>query len=297
MDWQALDRMIDRFEEMISERQSILPARGSEVYFRPIGKDFVSPTEAWGFTRNDWRPVWEHARAIQAAFNSKVRYPAVSDREAAWLRFNNLRNELSRIDKSERESMFSMSGEYRDEILSEAKSAHISSFVFTKPGVDEAKALGEVLKNAGRLLSKFKLKMLREHKDQCFAAILEARQTHDRFWEEYKAELAQRNRQYAERQAAFAERRSSAIAKIETNLAANRERLAKIRAAQSRNDDRIDELREKVASARSDEWRDRFLTWLSEAEDKRASIQASESEVEGWIRQGEERLNDIFKHS
>ena len=291
MDWHSLDGMIGALEQMIYERRSIIPARGSTYHF--------APTELVGFTRNDWRPVWAQAKEIQTAFTAKTRYPTVIERERAWVRFNDLRNQASEYSRGEHEKFLYMSRHYRDEIVKLTRSAEYHwgvdvLFVFAPTTVEEMREKASTLKAAGQLLSKYKDKMLKEHKDECFSVIIEVRSTHDTFWDRYKTTLSDRHRHYEERRVATSARRSDAIARIQANLDANRERLSKTQDAVSRNENHIADLHDKISSARSAEWRERFMEWLSQAEEKRSSLRESERRLEEWIAQDNARLNDIY---
>src|SRR5258707_15608612 len=62
---------------------------------------------------NDWRPVWEKVREIKAGFKAGVRYPTKLERDAAWTRFNNLRNELREKSNAERFDVFEVSVAWR----------------------------------------------------------------------------------------------------------------------------------------------------------------------------------------
>jgi hypothetical protein len=68
----------------------------------PSGEVIWTATSLTGSViRNDWRPVWEKAREIQALFNAKPNFPSRADRDDAWQRFNALRDEAGRVSKEE----------------------------------------------------------------------------------------------------------------------------------------------------------------------------------------------------
>jgi hypothetical protein len=75
MEWTALDRLIIELEKIL--------AAGA-----PQG----------------WREFWDKAREIQEGFNARVRYPTKEDWQAAWERFNALRNRASEHRRQQKPS-------------------------------------------------------------------------------------------------------------------------------------------------------------------------------------------------
>jgi hypothetical protein len=287
MDCTSLDSLIDQLEGLIRDRTGLLPSLHDEF--------ITTPTEIVGFLRHDWRPVWAKAKEIQEGFNAKVRYPTKELQEQAWTRFNSLRNAASAANNAEREKFQRMSEYYRNEILSLAQSARYSKvldavFFFDPTTVEEMKKKATTLHEAGQMLSANKAKMHREHKDECFAAIQEARRTHDDFWGQYKEARAERAQRHQER-------RAEIVAKTEGNIDANKERLSKAQAALAKAEAHISDLEDKIAGTRSEEWEERFRQWLSEAEERRDSIIESIQKIEEWIEQDEARLDDIANRS
>jgi len=286
MDWRQLDSLIEELERLIKERKSLFSSTST----------FVStPTSLAGFERHDWRPVWAKSSEIQAAFKSNIMYPTKSDRDRAWVRFNDLRNESSALANDEREKMSRSSEYHRSQIIELAKGAYYSPvtdamFFFDPTTVSEMKHKSLILKQAGELLSASKLKMLREHKDECFAYINQMRESHKLFWEARGQAVAARKQQ-------FDDRRDQIVAKLERNLEGNRERLAKAQTALERVEANIDQLREQISSARSDDFRQRAERWLSEAYEKQESIQESVRRAREWIEQDESRLRDIYSRN
>jgi hypothetical protein len=281
MDWEGLDQQIDDLERMISSA------------FSPLsGRRICDRYGMFGQMVYDWRPAWEKAREIQELFKSRVRYPTASQRDNAWTRFNSVRNELSRRSNADREAVFSVSKSWRDKIIDEIEHAKYSKlgdviFFFDPTTAEDMKRLGELLKEAGRVLSENKHQMLREHKDECFQRIQEVRQTHDAFWGEYKK--ARELRQQEHRQ-----KIRDVLARIEGNISSNQDKKAKAEAALDRAEANISKLNGMLESARSDEHQERVQGWLSEAEEKRASIQESITRIEEWIDQDERRRADIL---
>lgn len=246
-----------------------------------------------GTTREDWEPVFELMKEIQSDFNNKIRYPSREDRETAWQTFCSLRGEAhekSRKRNAER------SDYHMIEINRHLNAAYWNAFddeigdmitlntaMMTKEVMKER---GRHLYEAGQLLSKYKREMTREHKDEVFERIKEIREQHDIFWGRYKEYQEERQRQ-------FEQKRDNARERIEANLEKNKEQLRKAQDALDRQKDHRRDLEEQIASAWSDDFRDRAEGWLDEANDKIADIEESIERIEGWIEEGYSKLNSF----
>ena len=68
----------------------------------------------FGTTLRVWRQAWDKARIIQEGFKEGTRYPVRADQEAAWQRFNAIRNDLSERSNKDREWAFTVSKAWRD---------------------------------------------------------------------------------------------------------------------------------------------------------------------------------------
>lgn len=246
-----------------------------------------------GTTRDDWTPVFDLMKEIQADFNNKVKYPSKEERQHAWERFCELRSEAhekSRERNAERSDYRMI--EIRRELQGadwDALMDEIGDIVtlYTAPTTREImKEKGRHLHEAGQLLSQYKNEMTREHKDEVFERIKEIREQHDIFWGRYKEYQAERQRQ-------FEEKRENARERIEANLEKNKEQLRKAQEALERQKDHRRDLEDQISSAWSDDFRDRAEGWLDEANDKIADIEASIDRIEGWIEEGRSKLNSF----
>lgn len=243
-----------------------------------------------GTTRDDWEPVFALMKEIRADFNNKVKFPTRDERETAWQTFCSLRSEAhetSRRRNAERSDYRMIEINYE---LGEAywnafddEIGDMITFYTAQTTKEIMKGKGRHLYQAGQLLSKYKHEMTREHKDEVFERIKEIREQHDIFWGRY--------REYQEdRQREFEQKRDNARERIEANLEKNREQLRKAEEALERQKDHRRDLEEQIASAWSDNFRDRAEGWLDEANDKIADIEASIERIEGWIEEGRDKL-------
>lgn len=259
MDWKTLDRLIDEFEGMIDSK---------------LGREF--PPLGFLFSGSSWKDIWAKAAEIQNGFKG-IRCPTKAQRDEAWERFNSLRNEASKRHQDESNNRSWKSESHRSAILRQIGSARPTTlFGFAAPDVEEMKALGQVLREAGQMLSKYKGEMLGEHKQECFEAIQDMRHVHDAWWAELD-KSRQRRRQERE-------------AKIRNNLERNYERHRKATQALVHFRSRADELRFQIASAWNDSWASKAEGWLSELEDKISNIEHSIEQIEEWIREDEAKL-------
>lgn len=273
MNCEALDRMIDRLED-------IMPS---------------APPVFMKASRQDWRPFWNLAGEVQRGFKSGVRYPTRELRESAWRRFNALRDQAQSRSTAERDSIRSHSENLRDIILSECRGITYSAFTdalffFDRTTVSQVKAWQGYLAEAMQKLSKWKHEMLGEHKQQCFERLQEVKESHDLFWRQYKAAHQAR---HDEKQEQWRSKRREIIAGVERNLEKNREQLRKATDALRHNRDRADGLRDKIRETRSPKWEGIYETWLAETEAKIDDIENHISRIQGWIEEGERRLREL----
>lgn len=272
MDFQDLGRMLDRFEEMI-----------------PDGPG----TFGVAYERHDWRPIWAFAKSIQVAFDDRPTFPSTQDRKAAWERFNTLRDRAGSHMRAEREVLEEKSTRHRATILNlcsgisyDPVADAIVGFGLDDATPDKVKKWGEYLGKAMKALSKRKHEMLSEHKNECFTRIQEVKESHDRFWAEYKGMKARRHNEHSERRAGM-------IRRLEDDLERNRERLAKSLDALSRQEAHAAELRQKVADSTSAKWLTIHESWLEDAEVKIRDIEASVERIREWLHENERRLADL----
>jgi hypothetical protein len=245
--------------------------------------------------RSDWRPFWQLAGKIQARFKEGVHYPTKELRDEAWRRFNELRDEANRRVTEERERMRYQSEEIRDVIFSKCSGITWSPvtdtiFFFDQTTKDQVKAWGRYLAEAMQMLSKHKQEMISEHKQQCFDKFQEIKESHDLFWQQFK-ETQQAN--WEEKKAARRRNRSEFVAKIESNIQNNREKLNKAMDALNRQRGHADDLRDKIRESTSRKWEDIHRTWLNEAETKIEDIESSIKRIEEWIEEDRHKLEDF----
>jgi|GEM_PF-376129 len=274
-----LDQLIDELEHLVTS--SFSPLEGRMVEHR---YDLISGSMIY-----DWRPAWDKANAIQELFKT-VRYPTKAERDRAWVRFNDIRNDLSRRANADRAKFREVSQSWRDKVVEDLRPLR---YVFVPilsdidpTTVDEMKELGRLLKEARNLLHEKRSVMLREHKDECYALAEEIKQSHDRFWEQYHKSRETRRLAHVQAMREKAE-------KIEGNLQRNREKREKAVGALERVEANISKNEDMLASAYSDNYRERVEGWLADSIEKRDSILESIRRFDEWIAQDEDRLSEL----
>lgn len=275
----SLDNLIDKLE-------SAIPWMDESTYL------------GFEVERHDWRPVWALCQEIQKEFRGYKGYSSKEEHQAAWDRFQRLREKASRLADVEKENFAAQSRRYRSEILSEAKACYWSKSadffigaVLGETTVDEMKQLQSRLKDAGRRLSENKDKMTREDKERCFQAIKDARESHDSFWEKYKEHRENQHREHEKRQEEFERKRAQWIDRVKANIEKNRDKHSNAVRALSKTRDRIAEIESKLFDTDSGKWQEIFSGWLDEARVRERDIEESIDRIEGWIREDLDKLD------
>lgn len=258
-----LNKLIDRLED-------ILP---SDPGFFGIG-----------VRRQDWRPFWDLAKDVQQGFNSGVRYPSKDLRQAAWSRFNGLRNEASRRADSERSHLDSKSKQHRDSIFGDCRGIGWSAFsdavfFFDQTTVDQMKTRGTYLSKVMSYFSRHKHEMLGEDKKACYERIQEIKEEHERFWGQYRK--------------AQETRRGDRLERCRANLEKNREKYRNTASALERFRSKASDLRDKISGSTSDKWIGIWSGWLSETENKIDDIESQLRRIDEWIEEDERRLREL----
>lgn len=283
MDWQELDALINELDELVRERKPLIP------YLSGGGTFHSTPTELVGFTQYDWRPVKDKVHEIRQAFR-ETPYPTRQARDHAWIKFNNLQNEVYARSSEEQKRFRTMSEHYRDEIIKLAESARyrpLGDGLIFKNTYNDMRQMAGILRNARSMMSENQGKMLREHKEECRSRIEEIKITHDKFWDRYDREKKERREQHEARMRDEIERRTN-------NVARNKDRLTKSMAALERVEENISDLYSKISSAWNEDFKERAEGWLAEAEAKRDSINETISQLEERISKEETIIQDIY---
>jgi hypothetical protein len=281
----------DDLLDTLSEFEALVAERRRSALFNPGELYFTATNITFSVRRNDWRPVWEKVREVQAAFNSKPRFPTPGERQAAWTRFNALRDEASQLAKEERSDFETMSSAHRNDLMGDLRylaydpaSTLLMDAIVGGMDADGMKQLGAQLKEVSRRFSEVKHRMTREHKQEVFDRIREVRASHDLFWTRRNDAVQRARAEREERKAKFRDR-------VRTNIRDNYERLAKAEAAEERVRSNLRSNYEKLSEARSEPFAERVRGWISEDESRLDDIRRSIDRIRGWIAEDEGKLD------
>jgi len=249
---------------------------------------------------DSWETIIDLMNEIQEDFKS-VRYPTRQDRENAWQRFFELRQEIYRkknqryeeVSKNHKDTLFDLLKGLEYWQLREG----LRQMFFTELNVIKAEVIenGKKLNEAGKYFSSVKHEMTGDDKVEVFNKIKEIRESHDEFWRNFKdrsQELHEakedRKRDYEERQ----DRKEKAKNSLIENIENNREKLEKAEQALAKQESHRDDLEEKLESAYSESFRERCEGWLDECNEKIRDIESYIDKIKSWIEDGEDRLRN-----
>lgn len=289
MDYSALDQLIDLLE---SEVEAIEPLH----------------------TR--WKPLWDSIRTIGAAFK-ETHYPTRAEKDQAWQRFQGLVEKVKQtqnLERQQRERLESTSEHWKDEIMVLASEATPpSSFeegvyavtfgivetavkgvvdaLLPGPQIDETREMllhcSERLREGWALLSEHKVEMLGRHKKQAFDALSNAQSKLNEAWERWRDA---KDRAWAAYHEHKREKREAFEDRVRANIEKLQQRLDRLSDVLSHKESHLDDLRDKLASAWSDEFKDRVEGWIDEEENAIHDIRGKIDQIEGWMEEERSKL-------
>lgn len=249
------------------------------------------------FRRNDWRPVWDLCKLIQNRFNQNNEFESCAEQNAAWTRFQNARKEASRLFDLEKKQFALQSSGIRRDIFYAIKYCYYSasadffvgSFLGGETTVEEIKAMQRRLKEAGQMLSKNKYYMTGEDKQKCFDAILQARESHDHFWNKYREF---KRLQVEKKRVAYESKKKAWQGRVKENIKNNVLKLENAEGAYNKSLSRIEGIKDKIADTKSEKWISIYSEWLDKEIDKNNDIQNHINRILSWISEDEDKLNN-----
>lgn len=289
MDYSALDQLVDLLEDGVEE---------------------IEPLH----TR--WKPLWDSIRTIGAAFK-ETRYPTRVGKDQAWQRFQGLVERVKKAQDSERQqrdSLETTSEHWKDKIVTLASEATppssteeaiwavtfgpvetgikaVVNTLLPGPEIDETKEMllrcSQKLREGWNLLSGHKVEMLGRDKKEAFDALSAAQIELDAAWERWRDTKDKAWEAYHERRR---EKREAFEDRVHANIQKLEERLDKLNGVLQHKESHLDDLRDKQASAWSDEFRDRVEGWIDEEESAIADIRAKIHQIEEWLEEERSKL-------
>lgn len=260
----------------------------------------------------DWKTIWEQIRIVGTSFKG-ARYPTREEHQQAWDKFQNLVNKVKCIQGEEREKWNqnkSESARLRDRIISQAHSARPSSgmedlILFIATGgvsgllnaimgpFDEKKrelqAASKRLKEGGDMFNRYKGNMLGRDKHDAFEVLNEAKEYLDQQWDDYKRERQRAYDNYYQMEQD--EKQQAWRHRVEENIKNLEDRRERLNSVLSHKESNLDDLRDKLSDAWSDDYRSRISGWIAEEESSINEIRNKLSNVEDWLYEARSKLH------
>jgi hypothetical protein len=257
----------------------------------------------FGFAPHQWNEVFELCKEIQEDFKKKIRFPTKAERDEAWQKFFELREEAYRLRNEQYKEKSQQRYNEIDSYLRDAywnaledEIGDVFTFGLMRTTADRMKWKGKQLREAGVLFKKYKHEMTKDHKADIHERMVSIREQHDIFWERYREYQEEKQRIYEQKKQAWEEgqaRREQAKERIRANIEKNKESLHKAEDALERQKQHRRKLEDDISSAYSDSFRERAEGWLDECNDKISDIEDSIERLESWIQEGKDKLNSF----
>lgn len=221
-----------------------------------------------------YQDFWNQAKQVTGLFK-ELKPLAHDDRDLLWKQFNTLCREVKEHQKSEYGTLESVSRGHFDEIM---KQVELAGFPTGTPlrDIHELVEHGQVLKNAGELLAKYKQEMLAKHKKTCFDRIQKVRTIHDSMWDTLNAGKAQTH--------------PANVYRIRRNLENNQELYRKAAGALENFQIGAGHIRTYLATCDNPEKRAEATARLAESEARIKDIEEGMKRLRKWIADDERLL-------
>ncbi len=298
MDYHELDELIDQLQETVSE---------------------ADPQEGY------WKGLWSLARTIGIGFK-ETRFGSKGDKDAAWLRFQELcrkardRSDHNRREMERRQSEWDdkrrRSEQVRNRVEARAfGSRPLSGFEHTLADMvlfpiniaerilglllgiqeksqleeirDELKSCNEKLRAAWNIFNQNKDALLPADRTRCFETLHNASEKINEAWARLKEAG---DRFYEAKNAEWKAKQHDFRGRIQANIDKLEVKLENARSALSRREAHLDRLRDDYSNAWNDGFRDRCSGWIDEEESKIQDITLSIERLEGWLEDERNKL-------
>jgi hypothetical protein len=224
-----------------------------------------------------YQDFWNQAKLITSLFK-ELKPLAKRDRDLLWNQFNVLCREVKEKQKTEYGTLESLSQGHFDEITNLVEQARLPIDA-PSPEIQELVERGQLLKNAGDILGKFKHEMLAKHKKSCFDHIQKIRKTHDAAWVSIKAGKPRQQ--------------SETDSRIRRNLEKNYERYRKAAGALENFQIGRGHIRTFLATCENTEKAAQATIQLEETEVRIKDIEEGIRKLEKWIAEDERMLKGM----
>lgn len=263
----------------------------------------------------NFKEIWN---IIKSTNFKGANFPSSSERQEAWDEFQSLVDKIKELQEEENiewDKKKDKSRDFSKEIIRQARYAKPSSNFFEnalltiatmgsnygfklllhdflKPFDDkkyELQNYSERLKEGWEMFSDYKQQMFGEDKSNAFKELRDAQETLNQAWDTYKSE---RQSAYDDFQKKQNEKRKNWVRKMEGNIQNLDDRRDRLESVLNHRKSHLSDLRDKLYDANSDNYRDRVQGWISEEESNIDDIKEKLSNVEGWINEAYEKINE-----
>ena len=265
----------------------------------------------FSFSKPNWKAIWGQIRTTGQSFKGS-RFPSKDEHHAAWDRFQGLVEQAKDAQKEsqrEWENKKAHSSELKDQIIRLAAQAHpfdvglanvivglaTGGISFALDAImgpfDEQKEMliscSNKLKEGFTVLSQNKEHMLGYDKALAYEALHTAQEKLDHAWDNYKTARQQAWDEYQEERSA---KHDAFVNRVQANIDNLEERREKLQGVLAHKERHLEDLYDKLADARGDDYRDRISVWIEEERDSISDIRDKLSDIEAWIEEHREKL-------
>ena len=230
----------------------------------------------WSFGIRIYKDFWSHVKAINEMFKN-TKPILKEDRDRFWERFTYICNDVKRQQNNEYIEREIKSKSYYEDIMRLIRSSYVNTFFgFDTIDIEKMHMYGNFLRKASEMLSEHKDKMTAKHKQECFNEIQNVRKNHDAWWKALKIERQQKKEAF--------------ISRVRDNLEKNLEKHRKAAQTLEKLRDQRQKLQNDIASAWSDNFRDKVYRWLTENDERMRDVERYIEKLEIWIAEDESKL-------
>jgi hypothetical protein len=276
-----------------------------------------------------WKELWALAKQIGSGFK-ETRYPTKADKDDAWNKFQELREQASARSEEDRARIEKQKQEWeeRQERSSQARSKVEGKAAQTRPLSGIEHAIGDIIlaplllaeailrdilgleqldqikeellscnakmREAWELFNRHKNDLLPGDKSKTYKALIEAQERLNQAWSDWKS----RNNRFYEakqeerkrKQREYEEKHQHFVERVEANIRKLEGRLEGAKAALDRQETHLKKLRDDHDNAWNDSFRERCSGWIDECEERITSINADIGRLETWLDEEKSKI-------
>jgi hypothetical protein len=269
-----------------------------------------------------WKELWALAKQIGSGFK-ETRYPSKADKDDAWNKFQELREQASARSGEDRARIEKQKQEWegRQERSSQARSIVEGKAAQTRPlsGIEQAiggiilapillvdailrdilglEQLDQVkeellscnakMREAWDLFGKHKSDLLPGDKSKTYEALFAAQERLNQAWADWKSRnnllFEARREERKRKQREYEEKHQQFVERVEANISKLEGKLESAKTALDRQETHLDKLRDDYSNAWNDKFRERCSEWIEQGEEKISDIKEHIDRLETWL--------------